>query len=255
MERRTGNRLVKVRLNLLGVGLAVAIMLVLGLGASVIASVSVATRAYTWQAERDREQNQYISVKGYARERIVADRATWQIEAVGTGYTLGDAFQSVSKSTESIEVMLLGRGFAAEELELGAISTQITFKLDDQGNLTNTAESYTLRRMVTVRTSDVERVRAASVELTDLLGQGVRVVAGPPGYTIADAEPIKIRLIGAATDNARERAARIADGAGGALGVVRSAHRVCSRSRPPQARACRPMASTTRPRSTKTSAS
>ena len=64
MERRTGNRLVKVRLNLLGVGLAVAIMLVLGLGASVIASVSVATRAYTWQAASDREQIKNISGKG-----------------------------------------------------------------------------------------------------------------------------------------------------------------------------------------------
>lgn len=220
MERR----LVDVRLNLLGVGLAVAMVLVLGLGASVIASVSVATRAYTWKAEGDESRSKTITVKGYARERITSDQATWRVVAQGSGETLADAFEELSHNTEAIRAMLLGRAFGEDEVRLEAIETETTLARDEHGNRTTRVESYTLTRAITVQTGEVDRVHEASGELTDLLGQGVRLIAGTPSYTIADAEPIKIRLIGGATDNARQRAREIAANSGGSLGPVRNAN-------------------------------
>lgn len=219
MERRG----VDVRVNLLGVGLAVAVVLALGLGASVIASVSVATRAYTWKAQRDEAANQTISVKGYARERIRSDVATWRIVARGHGATLAEAFEQVGRNTEAIGAMLLGRGFDQGELRFEAIQTEPIFARDDAGHRTTRVEAYQLDRPIIVRTDRVDMVHQASGELTDLLGQGVRLIPSSPSYTVADAEPIKIRLIGAATDNARRRAREIAGNAGGTLGAIRSA--------------------------------
>lgn len=219
MERRS----LDVRLNLFGVGMAVAIVLALGLGTSVVASVAVATRAYTWKAQQEEAANQTISVKGYARERIRADLATWRITAIGTGPTLAQAFDNVTQNTEAVRAMLLGRGFVEDELRLEAIETEPIFARDDSGNRTTRVEAYQLNRAIVVRTDRVDRVHEASGELTDLLGQGVRLTPSAPSYTIADAEPMKIRLIGLATDNARLRAAEIAGNAGGVLGPIRSA--------------------------------
>jgi len=219
MERR----MFDVRLNLFGVGLAVALVLVLGLGASVIASVAVATRAYTWKAERDESRSKTITVKGYARERITSDLATWRVLAQGSADTLAEAFEEVSRNTEAIHGMLLGRGFGEDEVRLEAIETETNLARDEHGNRTNRVESYSLSRSITVQTDRVDLVHEISGELTDLLGQGVRLIAGTPSYTIADAEPIKIRLIGGATDNARQRARQIAANSGGNLGPVRSA--------------------------------
>lgn len=219
MERRS----VDVRLNLLGVGLAVALVLALGLGTSVIASVAVATRAYTWKAQQDKAASQTISVKGYAREPIRADLATWRIAARGSGPGLSEAFEQVSRHTDAVVAMLKGRGFTDQEIRLEAIHTEPIFARDASGNRTTRVEAYQLDRPIVVRTDRVELVHRASGQLTDLLGQGVRVTPSAPRYTIADAEPIKIRLIGLATENARQRAAEIAGNAGGALGPIRSA--------------------------------
>jgi hypothetical protein len=78
---------------------------VLSLGAviSLITSVAVASRAYNRRVEITAEQQQDISVKGYARTSVVSDLASWSIHVAGEAPTLVEAFEKVDHCTQRVK--------------------------------------------------------------------------------------------------------------------------------------------------------
>lgn len=187
---------------------------------SFITSSSVVARAYVERTEAEKRRETTLEVTGSAKERIVSDLALWSIKVVGEAPTQVDAYARLESASAGVRAFLQERGFPAGEVSPGAIETETRFKLDAKGKPTHDIEAFILVRWFSVRSAEPSRIEAAAGEVTALLKTGARVESGTPRYVYTKLAELKIRMMGAATANAKLRAETIATGSGCRLGVV-----------------------------------
>jgi hypothetical protein len=98
------------------------------------------------------------------------------------------------------------------------------FRRDERGNQTNELEAYVLAQSLSVRSGNLELLRATSIEVTGaLVKQGFEVNSGTPSFTVSTIEQTKLDLLEKATANAYERAQTLARGSGSGVGSLVSA--------------------------------
>lgn len=208
-----------VRINWVGAVIALAG----GIGLSVLVSTFLATRAYEKRVDQIERQDQLVTVKGHARTPLRSDTAVWTIQLTGRGASQPEAYESLEFNAVRTSEFLKARGFTIADIGLGSISTEEHPVVDARGRETLDVAGYTLRRSLTVATSDVERVREAAAAVTELLGEGVSLISGAPQYTSSTLAQVKVDIIGSATADARRRAEEIAERAGARVAEVRNA--------------------------------
>lgn len=151
-----------------------------------------------------------LDVTGSARTRIVADLALGRIRVAGEGRTLEEAYQRLAPTTEAVRAFLAERGFGTDAITLGAIDTTEHHRTDEKGRETREVVAYRLARQFELSSPDPARVARAAGEVTELLKTGAHVESVSPRFVFTKLADLKIRMIGEATANARERAERIA---------------------------------------------
>ncbi len=191
--------------------------------ASFVTSTHVLSRAYVERGAQHEQRSRTLEVTGSARARIVSDLAIWSIRVAGTGKTLEEAFQRLAPTTEAVRGFLAERGFAGEVVSLGAIDTTENFRVDEKGHETREVVSYKLVRRFEVTSSEPGRVAKAAGEVTELLKTGAHIESLAPRYVYTKLAGLKVRMIGEATANARERAERIACESKCRIGAVKDA--------------------------------
>lgn len=210
---------IEVRLNIFGAAAVIAA----GLAVAIITSSLVASRAYRAKVNQSAAAGREITVKGYARQRVTADLAAWDITIQGEGATLDHAYRSLENAQVRVENFLDEYGFTSEVIGKAAIKTDTHHLRDEAGRATRKVEGYTLSRQITVATSDIAMVESAAGGITALIKDGVFVISSQPRYTISSLGTIKHELIGQAAGDARLRADKIASESGAEIASVRSA--------------------------------
>jgi hypothetical protein len=204
------------------------------LGATAVASIAVltsfltstviASRAYVQRGAEAERRARALEVTGSARTRIRSDLALWSIRVAGEAKGLEEAFARLTASVEAVRGFLKGRGFSDEAVTLGSIETTPHFGRDEKGNATREVVTYELARHVEIRVEErVEDVARAAGEVTELLKTGAHVESGAPRFVFTKLADLKLRMIGEATANGRERAERIAVESKCRLGAVKEA--------------------------------
>ncbi len=191
--------------------------------ASLVTSTYVLSRAYVERGAQHEQRSRTLDVTGSAKTRIVSDLAIWDIRVAGDGRTLEEAFQRLAPTTEAVRAFLAERGFGGESVTLGAIDTIENFRVDEKGHETREVASYKLVRRFEVTSSDPTRVAKAAGEVTELLKTGAHVESLEPRFVYTKLAELKVRMIGEATANARDRAERIAVESKCRIGAVKDA--------------------------------
>ncbi len=200
-----------------------ALVVALAIGGSIVSSAWMASRAYVQRGVQPYRESRALSVTGSAKRRLASDRATWSVRVQGEAKSLPEAYQRLSAAEERLKTFLAGRGFAAESVSPGPISTSVHLKKDEKGNETRDVVSYELRRTYRITEADVRRVAGAAGAATDLIREGDRITSEEPEYVYTGLAALKIEMIGEATADARARAERIASNSRCRLGAVREA--------------------------------
>ncbi|MCC6741519.1 MAG: SIMPL domain-containing protein [Planctomycetia bacterium] len=190
---------------------------------SLIASSAVASRAYVKRGAQESDRTRTLEVTGSAKARIRSDLALWTIRARGEGKTVEEAYGRLDATCAAVRGFLRQRGFPEEGVTAGSISTRTHYRVDDKGRETRDVVSYELARSFQIRSEEPDRVHAASGEVTELLRSGALVSSDEPDYVYTKLADLKVRMIGEATANGRERADRIAEGSRCRIGGVRDA--------------------------------
>ncbi len=201
-----------------------AAVVALGIVASLVTSTVVLSRAYVTGAKERSRSPQEITVKGSARLRVRSDLAVWSITVKGEAEDLPSAYERLSNGVDRVTEFLSARGFAPESVAMSAIDTSTHYARDKEGNETRRVEGYTLDRVVTVKSADVDRFSAAAADATGLLKDGVVLVSGWPSYYVTKASDLKTRIVGDASADARARADQVAERTGCRVSEVRQAH-------------------------------
>lgn len=185
-----------------------------------------------------------VTVKGLAEREVEADLAIWRLPFVATGSDLARVQKDISAAHDTVMAFLTEGG-----LPESSISTQVQTVEDRQANVYQSGSSsnrFVVRRVLLVRSPEVEKVHALSQKTGELVEKGIVLGAdrGPdalqPTYAFTRLNEIKPEMISEATKNGIVAAEQFAQDAGAELGPLVSARQgifqILARDRAPQLR-------------------
>ncbi len=198
-------------LGLLLLGLALAVGLIGGAG---IVSRSL---------ERIKLAGDKITVKGYAEEKVVSDAGTWRATVTVRSGDLQSGYRALEADTARLQALLESVAGASAGVAVSSVTARPQYEMGPGGVQTSRISGYELDRNFELSSTDVALIGRVAAQASSLISEGVSINSWPPQYFYNDLNAVKVRLIGAATRDAQQRAEQFAAGSGVTVGPLRSA--------------------------------
>lgn len=195
----------------------------------VILSLSIIIGGYfigemNWNSLKN---NRSVQVKGLSEREVISNLAVWPLEFTVTGNNLTSLNNEIESQKKQIQDFFKKLNFSDDEISVGV--TNINDKntqLYDNNN--NRPFRYLARTNVTIRTTDIEKVKKAQKELINLASKGVLVNSksswSPIQYSFTNLNDIKPEMIEEATKKAKEVAEKFAKDSNSKVGKIKSAY-------------------------------
>jgi len=106
---------------------------------------------------------------------------------------------------------------------MSPVTSRPQYEVAPGGAQTGRVVGYEFDRTFELNSNDVALVTRVAAGASTLISEGVNINSWPPQYFFRDLNPVKVRLIGAATRDAQLRAEQFAAGSGVTVGALRSA--------------------------------
>ncbi len=158
-----------------------------------------------------------LSATGSASVDFEADLIVWRGTYSTYAKTTGEAYNNLNRDAEKIRDFLDDYGISDSDVVFSAIdiSRRYVSNYNDEGNYVgDTFDGYELYQTVTVSSEDVDSVEEVSRDITELIEQGVEFTSNNPEYYYKDLDSLKLELVQAATENAKQRIDLMAQGSG-----------------------------------------
>lgn len=167
-----------------------------------------------------------ISVTGAGEESFTSDLIVWRASFSKRNMDLKAAYAELNSDQKAIKSYLAKKGVKADELIFEAVDIQKDFfyEYDANGQIRNTVfNGYVLTQNLKIQSKNVDLVENVSREVTELIDAGVELNSFTPEYYYTKLAQLKVKMIEAATKDAKNRAEKIALNAGGELGGLKNA--------------------------------
>jgi len=166
-----------------------------------------------------------ISVKGLAEKPVRADRVEWTLRLQAQGATIAEALAKLRREKPALDKFLADGGFVKEVLLESNESAEPNFEEVEgrNGNMRSVQVGHIARQSITVNTTEIDKIAAASRGIVQFEADGHPVKYDAPQYLVSNLEEVKMSLIGAAMQNARVRAQEFAKNGDVKVGPMRSA--------------------------------
>ena len=155
----------------------------------------------------------------------MANKVTWPIVSKEVGNDLQTIYRNVQTTDSAIVSFLKSNGISDSEIAVNA--PQVVDMQANQYNSGPVPYRYNVTTVVVVTSSDVKKVNTLMTRQTQLLREGIAIVAGDYNYQTTyeytDLNKIKPSMIAEATKNAREAAKKFADDSDSRLGKIKTA--------------------------------
>lgn len=174
-------------------------------------------------AIRYKEYERTVTVKGLSEHEYPADVAIWPIQFTVADNDLPQLYKTIDSNTVKIKQFLVAKGIPNTEISFGAPA--ITDKSAQQyGSYEGAEFRYSAYQTVTVYSQNIELVRSAMREISQLGKQGI-VFSGSDyqEYLFTRLNEVKPGMVEEATRQAREVAEKFAEDSQSRLGKIKSA--------------------------------
>lgn len=177
---------------------------------------------------KGREADHFVTVKGVSEREARADLAIWPLGIVAADNDLSRAHASLLRSVREIKTFLVRNQLDTTELTLQQFV--VSDALTNQYGGGNVTTRFVIRQTVVVRSTQPDRVAAASQRVGELVSAGVVLSSGGeygpggPTYVFTKLNDLKPPMIAEATARAREAAEQFARDARSELGGIRRAN-------------------------------
>lgn len=166
-----------------------------------------------------------VTVRGLAEKEVTANKVTWPIVSKEVGNDLPTIYAKIETTTKAIKDFLKANGITDQEILVNP--PQVLDLQADRYNSQNVPFRYNVTNVIVVTSSQVEKVNKLMERQTELLKQGIAIVAGDyqyqTTYEYTDLNSIKPEMIAEATKNAREAANKFAEDSNSKLGKIKTA--------------------------------
>ncbi len=164
-----------------------------------------------------------VSVTGLGEESFDSDLIVWKASFSRTSYELKDAYAQLNSDLRRVKSYLKSRGITDDEMVFEAAEIEKLWSrvYDDEGNLTQTTfDGYALKQQLKISSKKVDIVENTSRQVSELIDAGIELNSEAPEYYYTKLAKLKLQMIEAATRDAHDRAAKIAENGGGDLGKL-----------------------------------
>ena len=172
-------------------------------------------------SNRDRD----VTVRGLCERQVMANKVTWPIVTKEMGNDLVAIYDKIQRNNSAIISFLKSNGI--DDTEISVNPPAVTDRLADSYNAENVRVRYNVTNVIVVTSSKVDQVRKLIDRQTDLMKEGVAVVAEnyqyQTTYEYTDLNAVKPEMIAEATRNAREAADKFAADSQSRLGKIKTA--------------------------------
>ena len=166
-----------------------------------------------------------ITVTGSAQKEITSDLIIWNGNFSRREADLATAYKKLKEDLEKVKSYLISQGVNEKDIIVSQISTKTIYDdtWDEKGDHTNKIDAYHLEQYVQIQSNKVYEIEKLSRESTELIDQGIQFESKLPEYFYTKLEELKIEMLAMATENAKQRAANMANATGNKIGFMRSA--------------------------------
>lgn len=167
-----------------------------------------------------RAADRHVSVRGLSERAVSADYATWSIHFTVIGEDFEPAQAESDAKLGEMRQFLVSHGIADAD-----IVPEQTVVQDRRANMydPNNAPRYLVRAGLTVRTSNVRPVKAASLDTNRLVRAGILLEPSRPVFSFTQLNSLKPDMLAEATASARIAAEQFAKDSKSRVGAIREA--------------------------------
>ncbi len=166
-----------------------------------------------------------VTVRGLCEREFEANKVTWPIVSKAVGNDLQALYSQIENTNKAITSFLKSNGLAENEYSVNAPAVN-DIQADRYGNQ-NVPYRYTVTTVVVVTSSQVKKVNELMQKQSQLMQQGIAIVAGDYNYQtlyeFTELNKVKPEMIAEATKNAREAANKFAEDSESKLGKIKTA--------------------------------
>lgn len=167
-----------------------------------------------------------VSVTGMGEENFTSDLIVWRASFSQTSMDLQEASANLTTNRNKIKKYLTSKGVKDAEIIFQAIDIRKDFSYEYDafgGQRSSVFNGYVLDQQLKIESKDVNKVEELSRSASELINMGIELVSFTPEYYYTKLAELKIKMIDAATKDAKKRAETIAENAGGSLGNLKTA--------------------------------
>lgn len=168
-------------------------------------------------------QNQTIRVTGSASQNVTSDSSSWSISFKTRKPTLQEGYAKLNSDAKKIKAFLVSNGVEEKNINFSSVGSYENYKRTPNGQSTNEIETYTVYQSVTVKSDDIVILTELSGKVDELINQDINMNADAVSYYVSNLDDIKIKMVGEASKNAKERAQSMVKGTNGKIGVMNNA--------------------------------
>lgn len=166
-----------------------------------------------------------VTVRGLSEREVEANKVTWPIVSKQVGNDLAQLYSQIETTNKAITSFLKANGISDQEFSVNAPKVQ-DMQADNYGGQP-APYRYNVTTVVVVTSSQVGKVNELMSKLSQLMAQGIAIVAGDYSYQtlyeFTELNRIKPDMVADATKNARKAADKFAEDSHSKLGKIKSA--------------------------------
>lgn len=173
-----------------------------------------------------KDMDRSVTVKGLAEREVNADKVTWPLMYKELGNDPAEMYDLLTQKNKKVLAFLKSAGIKESDISVNppVISDR---QADNYGNEIMNYR-YKATSVITVTSTEVDKVRTLMRRQSELMKQGIALVSEEYGsnsvvYEFTGLNKVKPDMIEEATKNARKTAQKFADDSGSSLGEIRNA--------------------------------
>lgn len=171
------------------------------------------------------DSNRVVTVRGLCEKEVMANKVTWPIVSKLVGDDLPTIYSTIESTSAAIVKFLKDNGITDSEINVNP--PQVVDLQADRYTNGQMPYRYNVTTVVVVTSSKVKEVNELMSRQTELMKDGIAIVAGDYNYQTTyeytALNSIKPEMIAKSTANAREAAKKFAEDSGSSLGKIKTA--------------------------------
>jgi uncharacterized protein len=169
------------------------------------------------------KSNQTITVTGSAKKQIVSDLAVLKGSLSVEAQTAEAAYRQLQNQKPVLISYLKSKGFPEDQIEFSTINSYPVYEIGQSGYQTGNIRGYNYSQRLELKSTDVNKVKETSLDISSLIEKGVYFNIEMPEYHYSKLAELKIEIQAEAARDAMIRAQKIAEATDRDLGPMRNA--------------------------------